>query len=1115
MNIIGVVKANFLFGGICLLPSLMLCPLSFQALALAQTTSITSSGLGTSIQEPIGSVYGIQGGTRAGTNLFHSFGEFSIGSGHVAEFQTGTIADASLANILGRVTGGNPSSIFGTIDSATFFPSANLFLMNPAGVIFGPNATLNVGGMAAFTTADYLKLTDGRLFRASPNATADALLSTAPVAAFGFLGSNPSAITVQGSQLTVNEGAGISLVGGDITVQAATLSAPGGHINLASVASPGEIMAGTLDQASNITGRLFESLGTISVSEQSLLDAGGNGGGTVKIRGGNFALDNSTITANVTGPGPITNGMERIGSGVDIEVAQNAVVSNGGLIDTTVTGNATPSVTYGGVNIEAERIEILGSEDFDNFPVNGIFSNVAHGSFGGSSGNIRLQAASILVRDVGAFSAVIMSETGGAGNSGNIVLQTTGNLRIDGPVFITTGSLEGASGNAGNIEMASSSGDILITNSPFITSQSSSLGAGGVGSIGISAPNGDIRLTGSPEFGPAVVFTHMDGTGSNAGKGGISLTARNLTIENSGIQIDNFTPFQPGALTVTLTDTLIMRGADIFPSTLLTTTRRDARSANLDITAPHILLTENSLIATETFRDGDAGTLNIFTDDLEINGGAQVSSSSLFNPFPFPGDPIETPAGDAGSVTVRGLASTARSILIDGEGSGIFTDTQGTGAGGNINILTQSLTVQNGGTLSAVTSGTASTATGGAITVNGNAVTLDTGGTMTATTTGQGAAGQIDLQGLGSPAQLLSIDGAGSGIYTDTYGTGRGGNIFVDANAVTVQNGGRISALTSGTDASAIGGTITVNGNQVQVNSGGLITAATTGLGEGGSININAANTFSSNAGAVTTTASEASGGDIHITGGQSVTLTNGASISASSTGVGDAGNIHINAGQNYTSNQASVTTEAAQASGGNITIIATDTVRLTDSEINASVEGSSTTVGGNIIIDPNFVILQNSQILAQAIQGQGGNISITTNTFLPDANSVVSASSQFGVSGTVNIQSPISQAGGKLSPLPNNPLINAALVSQRCQALAQSEMSSFTVAGRDTLPMEPGGWLTSPLASVSPDGVPAIHDDGPLSSLSDDSSLVSLRRLPSPWAAQLLSDDVFAGCGS
>ena len=457
---------------------------------------------------------------------------------------------------------------------------------------------------------------------------------------------------------------------------------------------------------------------------------------------------------------------------------------------------------------------------------------------------------------------------------------------------------------------------------------------------------------------------------------------------------------------------------------------------------------------------GSAGDILIETQNLTLLGGGQIGARNLV---------LST--GNAGDITVQGTNGPADSIFIDGGGSGIFSTTEGTGAGGNINLMANAVTIQNEGTVSATTSGTASSATGGVITVNANTVNLNTAGNMTAASTGPGASGEVIVQGLASPANSVLIDGAGSGIFTNTQGTGAGGNILVNANSFTLQNGGTLSATTSGTESSATGGTITVNAGQVQVNSGGLLTASTTGAGSGGSININAGSSFSSNAGTVSSTATQATGGDINISAGQSVTLDNGSVITASSSGEGDAGNIQINAGQQYTSTNSSVTTEAEQASGGNIAVLAIGLVHLTNSEINASVEGSTTTVGGNILIDPVYVILENSQILAQATQGQGGNINIFyTGALLADPSTVISASSQFGQSGTVTIQSPISPASGKIVPLGQRPLVATALLSQRCAALAGGSISSFTVAGRDSLPAEPGGWLSSPVALSAPE---------------------------------------------
>jgi hypothetical protein len=184
------------------------------------------------------------------------------------------------------------------------------------------------------------------------------------------------------------------------TVQTAGLSALGGQISLASVASPGEILAGSLSPAPNINGQSFGALGTIQISEQSLIDVSGNGGGTVLIRGGQFLLDNSTISANVTGPGPVTNGLESIGGGIDIQVKQDAVIQNLAVIETQIAGNATPGVQYGGVNITAGHIEIAGVLDYELFPFTGIKSDVLPGSTGGHSGNVELKANSILGKDL-------------------------------------------------------------------------------------------------------------------------------------------------------------------------------------------------------------------------------------------------------------------------------------------------------------------------------------------------------------------------------------------------------------------------------------------------------------------------------------------------------------------------------------------------------------------------------------------------------------------------------------------------------------------------------------------------------------------------------------------
>ena len=192
----------------------------------------------------------------------------------------------------------------------------------------------------------------------------------------------------------------------------------------------------------------------------------------------------------------------------------------------------------------------------------------------------------------------------------------------------------------------------------------------------------------------------------------------------------------------------------------------------------------------------------------------------------------------------------------------------------------------------------------------------------------------------------------------------------------------------------------------------------------------------------------------------------NSASITAKSEGVADAGSIDLTAMNGFTMQNSTITTQAGQgAGGGNIKVTTSPsaTVLLENSLISASVADGSGG-GGNISIDPQYVILQNSQILAQAAQGQGGAITIIANLFLSDANSTVNADSGSGVNGTVTIQSPNAPISGHIQPLGKTPLIATSLFNQRCASLAGGEFSSFTVAGRDSLPTEPGGWLASPL---------------------------------------------------
>src|SRR5262249_29452779 len=198
--------------------------------------------------------------------------------------------------------------------------------------------------------------------------------------------------------------------------------------------------------------------------------------------------------------------------------------------------------------------------------------------------------------------------------------------------------------------------------------------------------------------------------------------------------------------------------------------------------------------------------------------------------------------------------------------------------------------------------------------------------------------------------------------------------------------------------------------------------------------------------------------------------------LGAVSLGARDAGNIEINAEATSRSRNSTVSTESSLSGGGKIDLSAGQIVELVDSQITTTVQGGAGDAG-NITIDPRFVVLNNdpryvvlnnSEVIAQAVEGNGGNIHIGADVFIASPTSVVDASSQKGISGTIDIRGIVNNLSGSLYPLPQEYLRDAALVEDRCAGrLREGQVSSFVVAGRAGMPLQPGGILPSPLYEV------------------------------------------------
>ena len=536
-------------------------------------------------------------------------------------------------------------------------------------------------------------------------------------------------------------------------------------------------------------------------------------------------------------------------------------------------------------------------------------------------------------------------------------------------------------------------------------------------------------------------------------------------------------------------------------STISTLTFGSGRGGDVLLTAPTLTI-ENALesISTTTGEGGGVGgdvVLNVGT--VSLMGASLIESSSQIHNF--------TPGlGQGGNVTIQGLegaGSAAESVALSSD-SRLSSVTSGSGDGGRVAITTKSLTMEGAATTVNATAN--DVGRGGDIVVSVQHASLLGGATIKTLTNSNEdnapAGGRVTVQGLqgaGSMADSVVLSGLGSGIISDAQGadtvragdvavhaktvsltdgaviqtgtldtTGAGGDVTIVADSVDVSGGSSISSQAKAADA----GQVTITANRLILDNGSIVTN-TSSEGRAGDVVLNVATTVSLSNGATINSSTSAAGraGDITMTVG-SLTLANHSEITNSSTGgieieagAGNAGNITIQSGSTMLLSDSSITTEAREASGGQITINAPEMVRLTNSRISTSVAGSDAdTSGGNITIDPQFVILQNSQIIAKAFAGSGGAINVTAGVFLADPSSVVDASSQQGPQGTVNIKSPLQNIGGELAPLSEEFSSAAALLAQQCAArAADGKFSTFVVASREGLPVEPGGFLASP----------------------------------------------------
>ena len=632
---------------------------------LAQVT--TDGTVNTQINQR-GNLAEITGGETKDSNLFHSFEDFSIGTGNEAYFNNAN----NISNIFSRVTGGDVSNIDGLIRANG---SVNLFLINPAGIIFGESARLDIGGSFVGSTADNILFADGTIFDAHDPQVDPVLTVSVPVGL--QLGQNSGQIDVLGngnnlsvpdpifspiifgqqSGLRVQPEQTLALVSRGITLNGGTIAAPGGRIELGSVAD-GLVALNSTDSGWSLGYESITDLDKIELKSQALADVSGTASipsGSIQVRGQQLTLNNGSlllgqniatatagninlnISESITISGTnqdstirssITNETLGIGKGGNIKINAGQLSVDGGA--TIVAKTLFPAkAASGNLDISASSIEIIGASRLNP----SVTSAIVTASFGaGDSGDNKITTDSLIASRGG----TIASSAFDTGNSGDIKI-TANSIQLIGiePNVFAPSGITASTLGAGN------AGDVTINTSTLRLQQggrvdASTVASGNAGSVTITATD-SIAISGTVpnSFNPSLIiasgnvidpaFTSVFGVDDplTGDSGNVTVTTNLLEINAGGqLTVRNDGTGDAGILKVTAdTISLNNRGG-------ITAATQVGKVGDIDLSADNIFLQDNSTASAQTVGQEDGGNITLKTNNLVLLGGSKLTADA-------------------------------------------------------------------------------------------------------------------------------------------------------------------------------------------------------------------------------------------------------------------------------------------------------------------------------------------------------------------------------------------------------------------------------------------------------------------------------------------------------
>ncbi|RUT04405.1 hypothetical protein DSM106972_046330 [Dulcicalothrix desertica PCC 7102] len=650
----------------------------------------------------------ISGGTTVGANLFHSFSEFSIPSSATVLFNNAL----DIQNIISRVTGKSTSVINGLIQSNG---TANLFLINPNGIIFGKDASLNIGGSFVATTADAVRFGQSEFFSASnpeapsplltvnPNALLFNQIVAAPIqnSSIAPAGKNPAGLQVSG--LRVRDGKSLLLVGGKVNIDGGQLNAFGGRVELSGLASTGTVALQieqdnfrlssfdesamkadvSLANQSRVSveagggGSIAVNARNLEVSGASVVSAGiGNGLGTANRVAGDITL-NATEEIKVDGAGSYVFNRVRpqaVGNGGNVTVnTRELLVRNGAQVGTSTFGAGNG----GNLEVSAQTVQLIGrSAQFRTSLYAATNANAI-----GNGGNLTIKAGSLLVQD----GAQVSSDTFGAGKGGSLTVNANIINIIGASGLFAQQNTRGATGKVGDLTINTKT--LSVRDGAKVSG--GTFGAGKGGNLNVNADT--VSVIGSDIVnGSSSRLSTQNYRGATGNAGDLTITAKTLSVQD-GAQVSSgtFGAGESGNLKVNV-DTVSVAGNNTFDATSSKLTTQNegvtGNAGNLTITGKTLLIRDGGQIGTGIFGGGNGGNLTVNVDTVQVIGNNTFdgSRSGLF-----------TSTGQNSTGAAGDLKINAQQLLV-GDKAGVFVKSLGLGNAGNLSINARSITLDDG-----------------------------------------------------------------------------------------------------------------------------------------------------------------------------------------------------------------------------------------------------------------------------------------------------------------------------------------------------------------------------------------------------------------------------------